>query len=133
MATTLVIASPCMWSRTPFIVLICIALIATSDQAEQTILIDPVLIEDSAGKWKLVRAHCTSCHSSQIFKNIRLSNAAWQDVIKRMQDEEGLWDLGDDEPKIVEYLATYFGPQAATGQRRSRRAPLVPSTPSPQN
>lgn len=123
-----------MLSRALLIVLMCIALIASSDHAEdQLILIDPVLVEDSAGTWKLVRAHCTSCHSSQIFKNLRLSSTAWQDVIKRMQEEEGLWDLGDDEPKIVEYLATYFGPAPATSQRRSRRAPITRSNLSPQN
>ena len=122
-----------MLAKTPFIVLICIALVASGDQADQTKSVDPVLIEDSDGSWKLVRAHCTSCHSSQILKNLRLSSAAWQDVIKRMQEEEGLWDLGDDETKIVVYLATYFGPAPATSQRRSRRAPLTPSNLSPQN
>ena len=122
-----------MWAKAPFIVLICIALVASGDQADQTKSVDPVLIEDSDGNWKLVRAHCTSCHSSQILKNLRLSTTAWQDVIKRMQEDEGLWDLGDDEPKIVVYLATYFGPAPATSQRRGRRAPLTPSNLSPQN
>lgn len=123
-----------MWSKTPSIVFICLALIASSDHAEdQSIPIDPVLIEDSGGTWKLVRAHCTSCHSSQILKNLQLSRTAWQDVIKRMQEEEGLWDLGDDESKIIEYLATYFGPTSDTAQRRSRRAPIAPTITSPQN
>ncbi|MCY3859488.1 MAG: cytochrome C [Gammaproteobacteria bacterium] len=116
-----------MWSRTSLIVFICLALIASSDRAEdQSIPIDPVLVEDSEGTWLLVRAHCTSCHSSQILKNLRLSRDAWQDVIKRMQAEEGLWDLGDDESRILEYLATNFGPRTDSVQRRGRRAPLAP-------
>lgn len=117
-----------MWSRTSSIAFICLALIASSDHAEdQPIPIDPVLIEDSEGTWLLVRAHCTSCHSSQILKNVRLSRNAWQDVIQRMRDEEGLWDLGEDESKILDYLTMYFGPRTESVPRRSRRAPIAPT------
>ena len=128
METTRAIASQYMWSRTSLLVFTCLILIASSDFAEdQAIAIDPVLIEDSDGSWLLVRAHCTSCHSSQILKNLRLSREAWQDVIARMQTEEGLWNLGDEEAKILDYLATYFGPRSDPIQRRSRRAPITPS------
>ncbi|MCY4094546.1 MAG: cytochrome C [Gammaproteobacteria bacterium] len=117
-----------MWSKTSFLVFICLALVALSDRAEnQSVTIDPVLIEDSEETWLLVRAHCTSCHSSQILKNLRLSRSAWQDVIRRMQVEEGLWDLGEDESKILEYLATYFGPRTDSVQRRNRRTPIAPN------
>ena len=116
-----------MWSRTSLIVFICLALIASSDRAEdQSITIDPILVEDSEGTWLLVRAHCTSCHSSQILKNLQLPREAWENVIKRMQEEEGLWELGDDESKILNYLVTYFGPRSESVKRRSRRAPIAP-------
>ena len=128
MATTLVIESPYMWSKKSLLALVCIALIGLSEHAQdKSTAIDPVLIQDSEGTWKLVRAHCTSCHSSQILKPLRLSRDAWQGVIKRMQDEEGLWDLGEDESKIIEYLTTYFGPTSASSQRPSRRAPIAPT------
>ena len=50
-----------------------------------------------------------------------------------MQDEEGLWELGEDESRILEYLATYFGPRTDSVQRRGRRAPLAPTSLPPQN
>ena len=94
---------------------------------EQKPRIDPVLTEDAEERWKLVRAHCTSCHSSRILQHLRLSRESWQDVIKRMKEDEGLWDLGKDESSILEYLVTYFGP-ASESPNRPRRAPLATNT-----
>ncbi len=48
-----------------------------------------------------------------------------------MQNEEGLWNLGENEPKILDYLTTFFGPEAVASQRRSRRAPIAPANRSP--
>jgi len=36
-----------------------------------------------------------------------------------MQKNQGLWDLGNDEPIILKYLATHYGETAAY-----RRTPL---------
>ena len=123
-----------MWSKTPFLIVVWIALFASTHQAEdQSLPLDPVLAADKAGNWKLVRAHCTSCHSSQIFKNLRLSRRDWRDVIKRMQAEEGMWELGESEPKVLDYLETYFGPETDSPRTRSRRAPIASQPRSPSN
>ena len=117
-----------MWFKAPLLALVWVALIASTYRAEdQSVPLDRVLVPDAEGNWMLVRAHCTSCHSTQIFKNLRLSRNAWQDAIRRMQVEEGLWSLGESEPKILDYLETYFGPERQSPKPRSRRIPLTPS------
>ena len=116
-----------MRSKTQFLVFVWLVLIAPASQTEdQALATDPVLVKDSEENWKLVRAHCTACHSSLILKNLRLSRSAWQDVIKRMQTDEGMWELGETEPKILDYLETYFGPDTESSFRPGRRAPLTP-------
>ena len=37
-----------------------------------------------------------------------------------MQESQGLWDLGENEPIILDYLAEYYAPE----ERASRRQPL---------
>jgi hypothetical protein len=36
-----------------------------------------------------------------------------------MQEKQGLWQLGENEDKILDYLSTYYGPK-----KSFRRAPL---------
>lgn len=38
-----------------------------------------------------------------------------------MQQTQGLWDLGEAEPIILDYLAKHYAPEA----RASRRQPLT--------
>lgn len=83
------------------------------------------LIVDQDQAWEHVRDHCTSCHSSQTFTQQKLSKKKWLDVIRRMQKEEGLWDLGEYEDKIVTYLAAYYSENSNTERPRSKRKPLV--------
>ncbi len=59
----------------------------------------------------LVRANCLACHSSKLILQNRASRAGWQQMIDWMQATQGLWDLGDKEPKIVDYLAEYYAPK----------------------
>lgn len=133
MATTHVIVSQFMWSKTRFLVFAWLVLVPTTSHTEdQALVTDPVLVQDSEENWKLVRAHCTACHSSLILKNLRLSRRAWQDVIKRMQTDEGMWELGETEPKILDYLETYFGPDTESSSRPGRRALITPRNQSPQ-
>lgn len=40
-------------------------------------------------------------------------------MIVWMQETQKLWDLGENEDKILDYLATYLGPE-----KKGRRAPL---------
>lgn len=63
------------------------------------------------GDYILAVAHCTSCHSSELVTQNRATKEGWQEIIWWMQKTQKLWDLGKDEKKIVDYLATYYAPQ----------------------
>ena len=60
---------------------------------------------------EVVRANCTACHSAKLVTQNRASREGWEDMIDWMQATQGLWDLGDQEPIIVNYLAEHYGPQ----------------------
>lgn len=67
----------------------------------------------------LVVQNCTSCHSAKMIIQNRASKEGWKSMIKWMQQTQNLWDLGDNEEKIIEYLATYYAPE-----KKGRRATL---------
>ncbi|MEL6124216.1 MAG: hypothetical protein AAFQ02_05180 [Bacteroidota bacterium] len=69
--------------------------------------------------FELVRAVCTSCHSSQLIIQNRATREGWQDMIRWMQATQGLPDLGTAEPKVLDYLATHYAPKDM-----GRRSPL---------
>jgi len=69
---------------------------------------------------ELMRVHCTGCHSSKLITQYRATREVWLDKIRWMQQKQNLWDLGEAEPKILDYLARYYGPTDAY----ERRAPL---------
>ena len=73
---------------------------------------------DSEGL-QLVIANCTSCHSSKLITQNRMSRVGWESTIKWMQQTQNLWDLGDNEAPILDYLATNYAPQ-----KKGRRAAL---------
>lgn len=68
----------------------------------------------------LVVQNCTSCHSAKMIIQNRASKEGWKSMIKWMQQTQNLWDLGDNEEKIISYLAANYPPQ-----RKGRRAPLT--------
>jgi len=59
----------------------------------------------------VVRATCTACHSAQLVTQNRASREGWANMIDWMQETQGLWDLGEQEPIILDYLATYYAPE----------------------
>jgi hypothetical protein len=63
-----------------------------------------------------VRRHCLACHSAQMITQNRATREGWQQSLRWMQQTQGLWDLGADEPVILDYLAKYYAP--ATQCRR---------------
>jgi hypothetical protein len=65
----------------------------------------------------LMRAHCTGCHSSKMITQFRASREVWLEKIRWMQRTQNLWDLGEAEPKILDYLAKHYAP-ADTYERR---------------
>ncbi len=58
-----------------------------------------------------VKSNCTNCHSAKLVTQNRASREGWKETIKWMQETQGLWDLGKSENIILDYLATYYGPE----------------------
>jgi len=71
------------------------------------------------GDYLLVKRNCTACHSAKLVMQNRATKEGWLEMIRWMQATQKLWDLGKNEDKIIEYLATYYGPQ-----KKGRRAPI---------
>lgn len=70
--------------------------------------------------FEIVKANCTvACHSATLVTQNRGNEKYWKDAIRYMQKNQGLWDLGSDEPLIISYLATHYGQSPVY-----RRAPL---------
>ncbi|MCB0601042.1 MAG: hypothetical protein KDC28_07440 [Saprospiraceae bacterium] len=58
-----------------------------------------------------VLTNCTGCHSAQLVTQNRGDRARWEQIIRWMQETQGLWNLGEKEPVILDYLATYYPPE----------------------
>jgi hypothetical protein len=65
--------------------------------------------------WEVTRANCTSCHSASLITQIGASREEWLNSIKWMQETQNLWDLGENEEKILDYLEKNYGPQKHSG------------------
>ncbi|MDH5366526.1 MAG: cytochrome C [Cyclobacteriaceae bacterium] len=68
----------------------------------------------------LVVQNCTSCHSAKMITQNRANKEGWRSMIKWMQQTQNLWDLGENEEKIIDYLSTNYPPQ-----KKGRRATLT--------
>lgn len=69
-----------------------------------------------ADGFEAVRATCTACHSGKLVAQNRATRTGWKEMITWMQETQGLWPLGENEPVILDYLATNYGPEE-TGRR----------------
>lgn len=93
---------------------------------EEAVEIDPKsgLRIDAEGNWQLIQAYCNVCHSERLLTQQQLDRENWSKAIKRMQDQENLWDLGENESKVLDYLSTYYGTSSKPKTQRVRRAQL---------
>lgn len=66
---------------------------------------------------ELVIQNCTSCHSSKLITQNKMSLEGWSSTIQWMQETQNLWDLGENEKTILDYLASNYAPQKA-GRRK---------------
>jgi hypothetical protein len=66
-----------------------------------------------------VQRNCLACHSSKLITQTSASREGWIQIISWMQRPQGLWDLGEDEGIVLDYLATHYAPE-----ERGRRANL---------
>ncbi len=67
--------------------------------------------------FEIVRGSCTACHSSAIILQNRFTREVWKEKIVWMQETQGLWDLGENEPIILDYLAKHHAPEPPKGRR----------------
>lgn len=72
----------------------------------------------------LVKAQCTACHSTKLIMQHRFTRAGWTERIRWMQKYHKLWDLGETEKPVLDYLSMHYGPSPTKAQ--GRRAPLPP-------
>ena len=61
--------------------------------------------------WEVVRGTCTACHSAALVTQNRATREGWEQMIRWMQQTQGLWDLGDNEKIILDYLAAHYAPE----------------------
>lgn len=61
---------------------------------------------------------CGACHSLQLVTQNRADRNGWKDIIVWMQETQKLWDLGQKEDVILDYLAKNYAPENE-GRRRN--------------
>ena len=71
-----------------------------------------------ADNFDIIRANCTACHSGKLVAQNRATREGWKQMIRWMQQTQGLWDLGTNEPIILDYLAKYYAPKEV-GRRQN--------------
>jgi hypothetical protein len=84
-----------------------------SVDAETGLALDP--------NFTLIKAHCTGCHSPKLILQHRFTRDEWLSKIRWMQRNHKLWDLGDSEKIVLDYLAKNYAPNQSA---YSRREPL---------
>lgn len=62
--------------------------------------------------------NCITCHSSKLIIQNRMGEEQWNSTIRWMQETQGLWDLGDNQKIIVDYLTTNY-PLLKKGRRKA--------------
>jgi len=66
----------------------------------------------------VVKAQCGACHSTALVAQNRLTREGWKDLIRWMQAEQNLWDLGPQEVVVLDYLEKNCSPQES-GRRKN--------------
>ncbi|PWG04171.1 monoheme cytochrome C [Polaribacter aquimarinus] len=84
------------------------------DRIENGIHVRTGLI-DSDGLMTVVN-NCTNCHSAKIITQNRMNTERWNTTIKWMQETQNLWDLGENQKIIVNYLVNNY-PTTSKGRR----------------
>ncbi len=70
--------------------------------------------------YKIVKQHCSSCHSPKLIIQTQATQQGWLDTIRWMQTEQGMSLLNKlDEKKVLDYLTKNYAPN-----KKGRRKPL---------
>jgi len=86
-------------------------------ETENGIDIASGLIVDNG--YELVKVTCGACHALDLVTQNSASREGWKDIIVWMQQTQKLWDLGDNEALILDYLEKNYAPK-----EQGRRAQL---------
>lgn len=70
----------------------------------------PTGFKEGDGLFEVVIS-CTPCHSAKLVTQNRATKEGWIGIIKWMQETQNLWDLGENEAIIVDYLSTHYAPE----------------------
>jgi len=70
-----------------------------------------------------VKATCLACHSAKLVTQNRATRDGWKKMIRWMQETQNLWELGDNEAVILDYLAKHYAPDEA-GRRPNLPTPI---------
>jgi hypothetical protein len=62
--------------------------------------------------------NCTNCHSAKLITQNRMDREGWATTIKWMQETQNLWELGENEEVIINYLVTNY-PTVSKGRRQN--------------
>lgn len=69
----------------------------------------------------MVKAQCTACHNTKLIQQHRFTREGWKDKIRWMQKNHKLWDLGESEKVVLDYLEKYYSPKMASQKNLNRR------------
>ncbi|WP_190811322.1 monoheme cytochrome C [Flagellimonas sp. S3867] len=84
------------------------------DKIENGIHVRTGLVE-AEGLMEVVN-NCTNCHSAKLVTQNRMDKERWIATIRWMQETQNLWDLGNNEDIIINYLVINY-PAKKKGRR----------------
>lgn len=95
-------------------------------QTQHSKLSDSLTIDSETGlindtNLMMIKAQCTACHNTQLIQQHRFTREGWKDKIRWMQKNHKLWDLGESEKVVLDYLEKYYSPKMASQKVLNRR------------
>lgn len=95
-------------------------------KTQNSYLSDSLTIDSETGlindtNLMMVKAQCTACHNTQLIQQHRFTREGWKDKIRWMQKNHKLWDLGESEKVVLDYLEKYYSPKMASQEILNRR------------
>lgn len=92
------------------------ALVAVpEEEVDRDLIVDGIHVRtgliEAEGLMTVVN-NCTNCHSAKLVTQNRMNAQRWDATILWMQETQNLWDLGDQQEIIVNYLVTNYPPKA---------------------
>jgi len=82
--------------------------LSISPVADSLDMVTGLVVDDAL---PLVKGNCIGCHSAKLITQNRASREGWKSMIVWMQETQKLWDLGENEDEILDYLARHYAPE----------------------